>query len=95
MTTQTPISEEELRDKILGISFAFDIPPATVKNENVKLRIELEPLLELIKQYGNQCRVDELLGADDEVRLHNTVGESYQVWFMNRLAELTQTNEEE
>lgn len=34
-------------------------------------------------------RLDELLGADDEVRLHNVVGESYQKWFIARRDDLT------
>lgn len=41
-----------------------------------------------LQQQDITSRIDELLGADDEVRLHNTVGESYQDWFTERLAKL-------
>lgn len=33
-------------------------------------------------------RADELLSADDEVRLHNKIEGSYQSWFTKRLAQL-------
>lgn len=39
------IDTTELRYKILGAAYAFDIPPATKANENITMRIELEPLL--------------------------------------------------
>lgn len=41
-----------------------------------------------LQEQDIKSRIDELLGADDEVRLHNTVGESYQDWFTERLAKL-------
>jgi hypothetical protein len=32
--------------------------------------------------------IEELLGADDQIRLHDKVTGDYQDWFTNRLAEL-------
>lgn len=45
-------------------------------------------------QENIDARLDELLTVDDEVRLHNTVGENYQKWFTERLAELQASQKE-
>lgn len=50
----------------------------------------LAKLQAYIAERERLARIDELLGADDEVRLHNVIGSSYQEWFTKRLAQLQQ-----
>lgn len=58
----------------------------------VKGKKQFKGVKALIKHAEEQAelrgRVDELLSADDEIRLHNKVGRSYQNWFEERLAAL-------
>lgn len=87
-----PISEEELRKTIAAIT-VIEMNGGYIQPLS---ELQMDNLVQLIKQYGNQCRVDELekhierVGDTELSEYPNGVVYSGRM----RISELTQTNEE-